>query len=199
MTKYVINSGGIFKGGDLGRAFFAEILEDLGDKPKVLFCFFASPQEEWDVKFPQYVEGFKAVLPDGVKPIFELALTEAFTEQVAVCDALYMHGGDNDRIILALRQYDVPSIWQGKVIATNSASSIALAAHAWSCDQRGCIDGLGILPIKVIPHYKSDYGKDDPRGPIDWQKAYDELAAYGDTSLPIRALKEGEFIVMEQA
>lgn len=33
----------------------------------------------------------------------------------------------------------------------------------------------------------------------DWQKAYDKLAAYGNTIFPIYALKEGEFIVKEQA
>jgi hypothetical protein len=73
-----------------------------------------------------------------------------------------------------------------------------LATHFWTCDWRLCLDGLGILPIKFIPHYESDFGADDPRGPIDWQKAYDELAVYGDTSLPIHALTESEFIVLEK-
>jgi|GEM_PF-4484139 len=44
---------------------------------------------------------------------------------------------------------------------------------------------------------RSGAGDEDLRGPIDWQKAYDELAAYGDTSLPIHALKEGEFVVIK--
>jgi hypothetical protein len=47
-------------------------------------------------------------------------------------------------------------------------------------------------------HYQSAFGDADPRGPIDWQKAYDDLAAYGDTSLPTYALKESEFIVIEK-
>jgi hypothetical protein len=61
------------------------------------------------------------------------------------------------------------------------------------------MDGLGILPIKFIPHYKSEtYGNDDTRGPIDWEKAYEDLADYGDKSLPIQALEEGDFVVLEK-
>ncbi|HEY5667791.1 MAG TPA: hypothetical protein VIR03_01365, partial [Candidatus Saccharimonadales bacterium] len=97
-----------------------------------------------------------------------------------------------------MRQYDLPKLFSDIVVATNSASSDMLATHYWTCDWRECANGLGILPVKFIPHYLSDFGTDDPRGPIDWQKAYDDLAAYGDTSLPISALKEGEFIVVEQ-
>ena len=57
---------------------------------------------------------------------------------------------------------------------------------------------MGILPIKFIPHYQSDFGRDDPRGPIDWAKAYQELAAFGDRSLPISAIPEGKFIIIEK-
>ena len=60
------------------------------------------------------------------------------------------------------------------------------------------MDGLGILPIKFIPHYKSNWGSDDPRGSIDWEAALRELEEYGDASLPIHALEEGEYIVIEK-
>ena len=59
------------------------------------------------------------------------------------------------------------------------------------------MDGLGILPIKFLPHYQSDYGKNDSRGPIDWEKGRLELKNYADQSLPVYALKEGEFVVIE--
>lgn len=95
-----------------------------------------------------------------------------------------------------LRQFDIPRIWDGKVVATNSASSHALAKHFWSCDSRRLSDGLGILPIKFLSHYQSEYGSDDPRGPIDWERALEILKNYGDTSLPVHALKEGDFVVI---
>ena len=39
---------------------------------------------------------------------------------------------------------------------------------------------------------------DDPRGPIDWGKAHEELAEFGDKNLPIHALEEGDFIVFKK-
>ena len=60
------------------------------------------------------------------------------------------------------------------------------------------MDGLGILPIKFLAHFKSDFGGDDPRGPIDWDNSYEELKAYQDKDLPIYALKEGEYKVFER-
>jgi hypothetical protein len=197
MTKYVLNSGGLKNNVEGAKLFFAEVLKGLGDNPKLLFCFFAEKRENWEQKFPTYVEGFKAWMPEGINPQFELAFPETFADQIANNDVLYMHGGDDHLIRYWLEQFNLPEIWKNKVVATNSASSDILSKSFWTCDWRQCKDGLGILPIKFIPHYDSDYGKDDPRGPIDWQKAYNELQEYGDKDLPIYALKEGEYKVFE--
>lgn len=198
MTKYILNSGGLRNNPELARKFFAEIVKGLGESPKILFCFFAEKRENWGEKFTEYVKGFKELLPKGIEPEFDLAIPDTFVEQINQADAVYLHGGDDHLVQYWLRQFDIPRIWEGKVVATNSASSNALSKHFWTCDWRKCMDGLGILPIKFLPHYQSEYGADDPRGPIDWQKAYDELKEYGDKSLLIHALKEGEFIVIEK-
>ena len=92
---------------------------------------------------------------------------------------------------LWMNQFDISAIFEGKVVATNSASSDMLSVAFWTCDWREVHEGFSILPIKFIPHYQSNFGDDDPRGPIDWQKAYDQLANYGDANLPILALREG--------
>jgi hypothetical protein len=97
-----------------------------------------------------------------------------------------------------LKQFNIPVVWDGKVVATNSASSDALSKHFWTCDWRKNMDGLDILPIKFLPHFNSDYGNNDPLGPIDWAKSYKELESYGDKNLPIYALEEGDFVVIEQ-
>lgn len=137
-------------------------------------------------------------LPDGVNPKFELAFPDTFEEQVKDSDAIYLHGGDDHLIQYWLKQFDLPNIWEGKVVGTNSGSSNALAAHCWTCDWRKPMDGFGIVPIKFIGHYRSAYGTNDSRGPVDWDAAYKELESYGDPSLPIYALKEGEYIVIER-
>jgi len=198
MTKYVINSGGSKNNPELAKKFFAEIVKGLGEKPNILYCFFAEKRENWEEKFTKYADGFKDLLPKGIVPSFELGFPEKLVEQIKKADVIYIPGGDDHLVQYWLKQFDVPKIWQGKVVATSSAGSDALAKHFWTCDWRQCMDGLGILNIKFLPHYMSDYGSDDPRGPIDWQKAYNELKNFGDKTLPIHALKEGKYVVIEE-
>ena len=127
-----------------------------------------------------------------------LADPSTFEEQVRDSDAIYIHGGDDHLITYWLQKFNIPELWDGKVVATNSAGSDVLSTHFWTCDWRKLMDGLAILPIKVIPHFDSDYGADDPRGPVNWELAKRELEKYGNTELPVYALPEGEFIVIEQ-
>ncbi len=183
MTKYILNSGGIGHQPVLKKQFHQEIVKDLHGSPRFLLCNFAQLRED---------------MPEDVKPSFELAMPATFEEQCKRADVIYFHGGDDHLLQFWMKQFNLTEIFKDKVVATNSASSDMLATHHWTCDWRACADGLGILPIKFIPHYQSVVDDSDPRGPIDWQKAYNDLKVYGDTSLPIHALKEGEFIVVEK-
>ncbi len=198
MIKYVINSGGLRNQPELKKRFHQEIIKGLSETPKFLLCNFAQGREHWEAKFQGYADAITEDMPSRVSPVFTLAMPDSFVEQCKQCDIIYFHGGDDHLLQYWMRQFDILNIFKNKVIATNSASSNMLATHYWTCDWRQCGDGLGVLPLKFIPHYQSDFGQNDPRGPIDWQKACDDLAAYGDTSLPVYKLKEGEFIVIEQ-
>jgi peptidase E len=196
MTKYILNSGGLRNHPEKAKVFFAEVVKGLGPKPKVLVCFFAVERQDWEQKFAEYSKNYLQISPKGIVPELELAIPESFAEQVEKSDAVIIQGGDDHLLQYWLKKFDLPKLWEGKTVAGSSAGSDALCACFWPYDWRKSIDGLGILPIKFIPAYQSDNGNDDPRGPIDWQKGYDELKKYGDTSLPIHALPEGEFVVI---
>lgn len=198
MTKYVLNSGGIGHNPRLKNKFHQELVKGLSTHPKFLLCNFAQVREDWELKFPRYSAVIMEDMPEDVKPLFELAMPSTFEEQCRRADVIYFHGGDDHLLQYWMKRYNVAELFKNKVVATSSASSNMLATHFWTCDWRQCFDGLGILPIKFIPHYESDFGIDDPRGPIDWQTAYDELAAYGDADMPIHALNESEFVVIEK-
>lgn len=198
MAKYVLNSGGIKNRPKLKKQFHLELIKGFSDNPKFVLCNFAQGREYWESKFQAYVDSIVEDLPDGVKPSFELAIPNTFNEQCKLANVIYFHGGDDHLLKYWMEQFDLADLFTNKVVATNSASSDMLAKSYWTCDWRDCADGFGVLPIKFIPHYQSSFGENDPRGPIDWQKAYDDLAKYGDTNLPIHALEEGQFIVIEQ-
>ena len=193
MTKYILNSGGLRNQPEKATKFFNEIVKDLGNSPKILICFFAELPEKWEEKLDRYTKGFLRLSDKAVRPIFELADPEKFVEQISSADVVYILGGDEELLLPHLNKLNLKELFKDKTVATISAGSDALVKSFWTCDRRKCMDGLGLVPIKFVPHYKSNYGSDDPRGPIEWQKAYDEISEYGDKTLPIYALEEGEF------
>lgn len=195
MTKYILNSGGIRNNLEEGKKFFSETVKNLGKNPRILLCLFAYPREYWEKKFNEIKK--QSLYPKDVNPVFDLAFPDNFEQQIIDSDIIYIYGGDDHLLKYWFSKFDIPKIWEGKVIATNSASSNFVSKYFWTCDWRQCMDGFGILPIKFIPHYQSSFGNDDPRGPIDWYKAYNELKRYKD-DLSIYALKEGEFVVFEK-
>jgi peptidase E len=198
MTKYILNSGGLKNQPDRARKFMAETTSGLGNDIKLLLCFFAEPDiSTWPTRFETMSRLLQEWSPEGVTLRSLATDYEHFEQQVKENDAVYLHGGITDHAVKVFSQYDLPKVFAGKVVASNSAATHMFSESFWSADERTLGHGLNVVPIRTIAHYKSHFGDDDPRGPIDWQKAYDELKAYGDTSLPIYALEEGEFIVRE--
>ncbi|NCU38165.1 hypothetical protein EOL96_03880 [Candidatus Saccharibacteria bacterium] len=197
MTKYVVQSGGIKNHPDLKKNFHRELVKGLGVTPSFLLCNFAQGREYWESKFQGYSDSIREDIPKNIKPTFTLAMPGEFIKQCEQADVIYFHGGDDYLLQCWMRQFDIPNLFDNKVIATNSAGSNMISTHYWTCDWRQCNDGLGILPIKFVPHYKSSFGANDPRGPIDWDNVKHELSKYGDVNLPIYALKEGEFKIFE--
>jgi peptidase E len=198
MTKYILNSGNSKKYPKKELVFLNEILAGFEGEVKILYCFFAQPRERWESRFEAYSERFASLTGKADSLVFELAFPATFQKQVESNDIILIQGGDDYLLRFWLGQFDLEKIFEGKVVATSSAGSDLLVSSFWTCDWRDCLGGLGILPIKFIPHFDSDYGSDDPRGKIDWDDARKELEEYGDKLLPIHALKEGEFIVIEK-
>lgn len=201
MTKYILNSGNAKKFPEKEKEFIKEVLSDFkaGSEVKILYCFFAQLREVWEIKYEKYKERYAQLIDSSFKLNFDLAYPEKFEEQIKSSDIIFILGGDDYLLQFWLKKFDLPQIWDGKVVATTSAGSDALVSSFWVFDWQKSLDGLSILPIKFIPHYKSKtYGLDDPRGPIDWEKAYKEISEYGDKNLPIYALEEGDFVVFRQ-
>jgi hypothetical protein len=197
MTKYILNSGGNKNNLESKKKFHNELVKGLGQHPKILLCNFAQGREYWEIKYKDYCESISEDV--DCAPVYDLAMPESFAAQVAQSEAIYFHGGDDHLVQYWLSKYNLTELFTDKVIATNSASSDALASSFWTCDWRQVKDGLAVLPIKFIPHYKSDWNDKDPRGKINWAAAYKELKSYGNKDLPIYAMLEGEYLVYENS
>lgn len=199
MTKYVLNSGGFRNRGDEGCAFYAEMIKDLGDRPKVLVCSFADIRERWDRNFYVFTTHMSERVPGGVNPIFERVDEYRFEEQVQEAELIYFYGGDVEVVKNNLAKYNVDTLFSGKVVAGSSAGAAVWATYYWSGERRKALPGLNVLPMKFIPHYKANsIDEYDAREPVDWDKGYMELEEIGDSSQQIHAMKEGDYVVVRE-
>jgi peptidase E len=188
MTKFILLGGYPAKAADGGKEFAEALVEGCGASPKLLICLFARAPETWEKTFQQERESFTKYLPSHSLDI-RLADPKTFAEQVSWADAIYMRGGVTDTLISILSQNPE---WQqhldGKTLAGSSAGADAIATHHYNLDTRKIGSGLGLLSVKMIPHWKSNYC-----GPeFDWEAAYAKLKNYGD-ALPVVTLAEGQF------
>jgi peptidase E len=193
MTKFILLGGYLAKAQDGGKSFAEELVKDHGDVPKVLMCLFARPRETWADAYAKECVAINSYISNKVAE-FQLAEPETFVDQVRWADAIYLRGGITSALIDTLKQHmEWLDEFDGKTVAGSSAGADALATHHYNLDLQECGSGLGVLPVKVIPHWRSNYGD----GTIDWDAAYAILNAYGK-DLPILTLAEGEFVVRTQ-
>jgi cyanophycinase-like exopeptidase len=192
-TRYILVGGADRNAKDGGRALGEAMAHGLDNAPKVLSCLFAEPREVWEEKFITRQAYFAVAFGQEVE--CELAMPSTFEVQVKAADVIYLHGGDDALLGHYLDTYDLPKLFAGKTVVGTSAGGDYLSTIYWTCDWRTIGHGSGLVPVAYIPHFKSTYGKKDPRGPIDWEKAQQELHAA--TTLPLCCLKEAEFEVFD--
>lgn len=194
MTKYILAGGFIYKALDGGKAFVEELVKDITDKPvKVLDCLFAQPKEVWQEKFEGDKEYFSKFISDFE---LELADEEKFVQQVQNSDVIYLRGGHTQQLFkLLTKNIDWINYLDGKTLAGTSAGGEVIAQHYHVLKSGRTGDGLGLLQIKFIPHWKSDFSDEYTDKVIDWDKTIEELKNYKE-DLEILTLKEGEFKVL---
>ncbi|MFA5047762.1 MAG: Type 1 glutamine amidotransferase-like domain-containing protein [Patescibacteria group bacterium] len=188
-TKYILIGGYAKAAPDGGKGFCEELVSGFTEPVKILDCLFARPKETWEKAF----NDDKAFLTDrlgGKKFVLEMADTEKFLEQVKWADAIYIRGGKEEASLVEYLSAD--KFWlkelDGKTLAGTSAGADAISKYFYDLDNLKVREGLGLLPIKIIVHYKSDYNAPN----VDWDKAAEELKNYGE-DLPLVTLKEGEY------
>ncbi len=194
MTRYILVGGYPRKAQDGGRAFAEELVKGFDGEIRILECLFARPRENWDEAYKEDTEFFTKHLPKKHLE-FQMALPERFAEQVRWANAIYIRGGASEKILIELQGQSEG--WQkeldGKTLAGSSAGAHAIARYYYDLDDLRVREGLGLLEVKVLVHYRSNYNAPN----IDWNKAYGELSNH-EEQLPLFALKEGEFTVKSQ-
>jgi peptidase E len=202
-TKYILVGGYITKAQDGGKGFYDELIKGFKEPVKILYCVFARPIKEWESVFKKDELFFKQNLPEKK---FELVLAQPdnFIDQVKWADAIYIKGGETEALLNELKkQKGWEKELDNKTLAGTSAGADAIAKYYYdidNLDDKGLIKkGLGLLPIKVITHYRSNYNAPN----INWDEADTKLKNHKENqedkeNLEIIKLKEGEFKVFEK-
>ncbi len=195
MTKYVLIGGYASKAADGGRAFAEELVEGFGEPVKFLDVMFARPEEEWAKSLETDKTFFATHLPH-TKIEFKVADKKHFVEQAEWADVVNLRGGTTLLLRESLNEH--PG-WEkkldGKTLAGSSAGANLMAKYYHGLNRLDVREGFGLVPVKVIVHWKSETVPPPPG--IDWDTAYELLKNHGE-NLPILTLAEGEFKVIEQ-
>ena len=194
MTKYILVGGRVHGAEDGGKSFVYQLVKGIHHKPKILICLFAVEKELWQERFKGDQEFFGKFLTD-----FELELADEnkFSEQVKNNDILFIRGGYTQSLMeLLTKNISWIKELNEKVVAGTSAGAEAIAKYYFVTKTKRNGDGLGLLPLKFIPHWKSAYFDDESLN-IDWDKIYTDFKNYKE-DLELVVLKEGEFKVFEK-
>jgi peptidase E len=193
MTKYILVGGYPHKGDGDGKALVTALSDGFTEPIKLLDCLFSRPQDGWDASFEEDKAFFNKHTDKQV--IFTLANLNSFDKQLAECNVLYFRGGETKDLMDRLAKF--PG-WgnklAGKTVAGSSAGANILSKYYYSPTHLHIRTGLGILDVKVIPHFNSDYNSPN----VDWDKAYKELDKHGE-KLPVLSLGEGEFKITDDS
>jgi hypothetical protein len=190
VTTYILAGGN----DRASRGYWTDLASAiLHDKPlRVLSCMFARPKEIWQETYDGYQSFFKMAFGDDMTSV--LAQTDSFVDQIKAADVIYLHGGDTRLLKKLLSQYyNLQQLLEGKIVIGSSAGAQFLSNKYWSCGTRTLGEGSGFTDLNTIVHYNSNYGSDDPRGPIDWQQAEQQLQQMIGAEKVTR-LPEGKFV-----
>ncbi len=129
MTKFILHGGYPKHQNELNVSLYKEICRGLPDGGNVLVIHFARPDEEAAERF----EGEKNRIleqANGRRITIVLASMGEFINQLKKADAVYIDGGNADKLMKTLKQFpDFGELVKGKVIAGSSAGAYVLSKY----------------------------------------------------------------------
>lgn len=193
-TKFILAGGN----DRASETYWLDLKSALGtlQNSQVLSCFFAQSEDVWEEKFSGFKKFFDIAF--GADAKYELASFVNFSDQVKAADIIYLHGGDTNPLFEGMLLLEHPEEdFRNKIVIGSSAGAHYLSDNFWSCGRRGYGKGAGLTPLNVLVHYGSNYGSDEPAGPIDWVAAETDLRGHLDAGAQVTRIPEGEFVVYE--
>lgn len=157
-TKYILHGGGSFSSDKIEQNsdFFSEILKDVPEEANVLLVPFAKDADRIPEAVTKIIKNFNnAKTQESIS--FQTANEEEFLKQVESADIVYFHGGISTRLLSTLKKFPILiELLEGKIIAGESAGANVWGTVFFSPNANAVLEGFGVLPIKIIPHYSEE-------------------------------------------
>ena len=154
-TKIVLHGGyeKVATNEDNSR-FFTEILKGTEGTVRVLVILFARSEDRVDSGYNKVSREFLSAA--DVRSIELVAATkDGFLEQIKDSDVIYFCGGETQRLQDSLNEFNgIAELMKGKVVAGESAGANILCAKSWSPSAQSWISGIGLVPVKFVPHFE---------------------------------------------
>lgn len=187
-------------GSDRKVSGFAKRLEDEITKhvsrPKILSCFFSSPEDQWVTKYREWREWLNESFTR--KFTYEYARKTPFLKQVDAADVIFLHGGNTQLLFDTLpAAEELTSHFEGKVVIGSSAGANVLSKDYWSSSRAVPAHGLGIVDVNIMVHYGTVSHEGRERTLEDWKKEEAEFKKFIGGG-KIARLPEGQFIVIKK-
>jgi peptidase E len=154
---------------------------------------FGSERETWEQKLDDHFEFFSNNL--GAFEL-NLAIPERFIQQIKDSDIIFLQGG-HPKLLMSI--LESTGNWinelEGKILVGSSGGADVVSKYYGVGKTMNIGEGFGLLSIKFIPHWKSEYYAHGVE--IDWDKLKENIKSYKD-DLELITLGDGEFKVFEK-
>ena len=139
--------------------YFRKLTEGIIDGDKVVFIGFARRDEADRLEVYEREKGL--ILAQADKKIEVVNATyDRLLEQLAEAKAVHITGGESPELVDDMKQFpDFVKTLSGKVVGGSSAGACLFSTHYFFNDERGVLEGLGTLPIRLRVHSDNpEYG-----------------------------------------
>lgn len=157
-TKFILYGGFNPAETDPDNSEFSkELLREAPEGAKILIVPFAKEVDRWLPTLKRVSTELHTVKWQQ-SIIIEGAVEENFINQIKSADVIYFQGGSSSKLLETLKKYlDLGNHLQGKIIAGDSGGGNVLCSFFYSSKTDTIHQGLEILPVRMIPHFKEDY------------------------------------------
>ena len=169
-TKYILHGGYAGKENKENDKFFKEILYSKKSKLNILLVYFAKNKKDYKRVKSKDIRQFSKNANNKILN-FKIAEKKNFIKQIKESDIIYLHGGKTLKLLKALKKYNnFSEIIKGKTVAGESAGAYVLSSCFYSKSVGKGLEGLKLVPVKIICHYVGENRDKLNKCPFDYKE-----------------------------